>query len=124
LLLARAAAERAQLVHQIGLVTGGKQGARAVAARLLRSALSLRRNEWLGALIRLLRLVRRQPWIVPTFAAGVVRLRRAHVLRWLIVVGAIAGAAWWLRHRVRSAADRPERTGDGDEAAAADVASA
>lgn len=124
LLLTRAAAERAQLVHQIGLLTGGAVGGRAVVARALRSAFSLRRNELLGALTRLLRFVRHQPWVVSTLVAGVVRLRRARVLRWLFLVGAIAGAAWWLRYRVRSAADRPERPGDGDEAAAADVASA
>jgi hypothetical protein len=124
LLLARAAAERAQLVHQIALITGGAVGGRGVAARALRSALHLRRNDLLGALITLLRVARRQPWAVSTLVAGVVRLRRAHVLRWLFVVGAIAGAAWLLRHRVRSAADPAEQPSDGDHTAAADVASA
>lgn len=124
LLLARAAAERAQLVHQIGLVTGGATGGRAVVARALRSAFSLRRNELLRALIKLLRFARREPWVVSTLVAGVVRLRRSRMLRWLIVAGAIAGAAWWLRRRAEDAADRSEASGEGDELAAADSGSA
>jgi hypothetical protein len=123
LLLARAAAERAQLVHQIGLVTGGAVGARAVAARVLRSALSLRRNEFLGALTTLLRFARRQPWAVATLVAGVSRLRRAHLLRWLIVAGAIVGTVWWLRRRAPTAAHRSDDVpAEGDEAASADAA--
>jgi hypothetical protein len=125
LLLARAAAERAQLVHQIGLVTGGAVGGRAVAARVLRGALSLslRRNEFLGALMTLLRFARRQPWAVATFVAGVSRLRRARLLRWLIVAGAIVGTAWWLRRRAPTAAHPSDDVPvEGDETASADAA--
>ena len=123
LLLARAAAERAQLVHQIGLMTGGAVGGRALAARVLRGALSLRRNKFLGALVTLLRFARRQPWAVPTFVAGVSRLRRTRLLRWLIVAGAIVGTAWWLHRRAPTAAHRSDDGPvEGDETAAAAAA--
>jgi hypothetical protein len=122
LLLARAAAERAQLMHQIGLVTGGAVGGRAVAARVLRGALSLRGNEFLGALLTLLRFARHQPWAISTFVAGVFRLRHSRLLRWLIVAGAIVGTAWWLRRRAPTAAHRSDDVPvEGDETASADA---
>ncbi len=105
LLLTRAAAERAQLAHQIDRLRTRAAGRRSVAGFALRAILRARRSAPLGLLLTVLRFARRQPWLVSAVVAGAARLRRARALRWLLLAGAIAGAAWWLRRRIQTSAN-------------------
>jgi len=94
LLLVRAAAERAALADELGrfesrsshglpgLLFGGADGARR--SGLLRFATSTYRT------------VRAQPWLVPAVAG----IARSRTLRWLVLAGAVAAAAWWIRNSV------------------------
>lgn len=108
LLLARAAAERAQLAYQIDRVTGRTAGGRSVAAVALRAVFGLRRAGPLGVVLTALQIARRQPWLVSAVVASVVRLSRGRLLRWLVLTGALAGAMWWLRRRARNETDRTD----------------
>src|SRR5215470_1642382 len=86
LLLARAAAERAQLAHQVGLLTGGA-GTWTPATLAVRAAFALRRSSLIETILAALRVARRQPWIVSAVLAGFARLRRATLTRWLFAAG-------------------------------------
>ncbi len=112
LLLVRAAAERSALADQLdrlesrsshglpGLLFGGADGARR--SGLLRFATST------------YRIVRAQPWLVPTVAG----IARSRALRWLVLAGAVAAAAWWIRNSVTSLSTSDGE--DGSEAVAPD----
>src|SRR4029434_11036592 len=105
LLLWRAAAERAQLAHQVGLLTGGA-GVWTPATLAVRAAFALRRSGFIETVLAALRLARHQPWIVSGTLAGLSRLRRTTLTRWLVVAGVVVLAAAWLRRQIRRGSDR------------------
>jgi hypothetical protein len=98
LLLVRAAAERAQLAHQLDRIQGRTRGVRR-AAGVLAGSPKLAGTPLLGAAANAIRFVRSRPWIVPAVATGVSKLSRSRALRWALLAGAVATAAWWIISR-------------------------
>jgi hypothetical protein len=95
LLLVRAAAERAQLAQHLDRIQGRTRGVRRVAG-ILAGSPKLAGTPLLGAAANALRFARRQPWIVPAVATGVSKLSRSRALRWALLAGVVATAAWWV----------------------------
>src|SRR4029434_5169783 len=89
LLLWRAAAERAQLAHQVGLLTGGA-GVWTPATLAVRAAFALRRSGFIETVLAALRLARHQPWIVSCTLGRLSRLRRTTPTRSPVGVGGLA----------------------------------
>jgi hypothetical protein len=120
LLRVRAAAERAELTRRLDTIDARTRTGRAMASALLGGSRADARG-LLGVAASALRIVRRQPWIVPTVVGGMLRVARSRRLRWVLLAGAVVGALWWIR-RTHSAAEAPEDTAE--EAAANDEAGA
>lgn len=95
LLLVRAAAERAQLAHQLDRIQGRTRGVRRVAG-VLAGSRRLAGTPLLGAAANALRFARRQPWVVPAVVTGVSKLSRSRALRWALLAGVVVTAAWWI----------------------------
>ena len=95
LLLVRAAAERAQLAHQLDRIQGRTRGVRR-AAGVLAGSPKLAGTPLLGAAANALRFARRQPWVVPAVVTGVSKLSRSRTLRWALLAGVVVTAAWWI----------------------------
>jgi hypothetical protein len=111
LLLARAAAQRAQLAHQLDQLQGRTQGVRRVAGSVLGSRY-LPGAPLLIAAANALRFARRQPWVVPAIVTGATKLSRARTLRWVVLAGVVAAAAWWIRRSSETAAAEPGHAAD------------
>ena len=95
LLLVRAAAERAQLAHQLDRILGRTRGVRR-AAGVLAGSSRLAGAPLLGAAANAIRFARRRPWVVPAVVTGVSKLYRLRALRWVLLAGVVATAAWWI----------------------------
>jgi acetylornithine/succinyldiaminopimelate/putrescine aminotransferase len=106
LLLARAAVQRAQLAHQLDRLQGRTHGVRHLAGSVLGTRL-LSSAPLLMAAANAVRFVRRQPWVVPTVVTSVARLSRTRTLRWVVLAGVVAAAAWWIRQARATAAAAP-----------------
>jgi hypothetical protein len=117
LLLVRAAAERAQLAHQLDRFQGRTRGVRR-AAGILSGSPRLAGTPLLGAAANAIGFARRQPWIVPAVVTGVSRLSRSRALRWALLAGVVVTAAWWISRTpgfdaaAGSANDSPQENGD------------
>ena len=95
LLLVRAAAERAQLAHQLDRFQERTRGVRRVAGLLAGSPQGAG-TSLLGAAANALGFARRQPWVVPAVVTGVSQLSRSRTLRWALLAGVVVTAAWWI----------------------------
>jgi len=107
LLLARAAVQRAQLSHQLERLQGRTHGVRSMAGSVLGSRF-LPSAPLLIAAANALRFVRRQPWVIPTMVTGATKLGRTRILRWVVLAGVVAAAAWWLRQARQATAAAPD----------------
>jgi hypothetical protein len=96
LLLVRAAAERNALADQLGRLES--RSSHGLPGLLFAGADGARRSGLLRFATSTYRIVRAQPWLVPTVAG----FARSRALRWLVLAGAVAAAAWWLRNTVTS----------------------
>ncbi len=96
LLLLRAAVERAALADQLGQLES--RASHGLPGLLFAGADGARRSGLLRFATSTYRVVRAQPWLVPTVAG----IARSRALRWLVVAGAVAAAAWWIRNSVTS----------------------
>lgn len=92
----RAAAERNALADQLGRLES--RSGRGLPGLLFAGADGARRSGLLRFATSTYRIVRAQPWLVPTVASIV----RSRAVRWLVLAGTVAAAAWWLRNRVTS----------------------
>ena len=110
LLLVRAAAERAQLAHQLDRIQGRTRGVRR-AAGVLAGSSRLAGAPLLGAAANAIRFARRQPWVVPAVVTGVSKLSRSRALRWTLLAGVVATAAWWIT-RTPGPDDAPDSASD------------
>ncbi|HTN48681.1 MAG TPA: hypothetical protein VMK32_04545 [Burkholderiaceae bacterium] len=104
LLRARAEMERQLLLQQIDAIGGRTRAVRGIARALAGRRPSERALNLAATAIG---LVRRQPWIVPTVAGIAVRALRIRALRWALLVGGAAAAAWWLIRGKPAGADAP-----------------
>ncbi|MBS1135324.1 MAG: hypothetical protein H6R02_2465 [Burkholderiaceae bacterium] len=104
LLLVRAAVERAALADQLGRLES--RSSHGLPGLLFAGADGARRSGLLRFATSTYRVVRSQPWLVPTVAG----IARSRALRWLVLAGAVAAAAWWIRNSVTSSstADRED----------------
>jgi len=92
LLLVRAAAERAALADELGRFES--RSSHGLPGLLFAGADGARRSGLLRFATSTYRIVRAQPWLVPAVAG----ITRSRALRWLVLVGAVAAAAWWIRN--------------------------
>lgn len=106
LLLARAAAERAQIALQLEQFDGRTRATRQFVGGAIHGAQRVQGSTLFAAAAAALRLVRRQPWLVPTIVAGTSKLARSRSLRWMALAGVVAAGVWWVR---RSHESRPEQ---------------
>lgn len=97
LLLLRAAAERAALVESIDDLQ--LRASKGLPGMLLDQAGRSRSARILNLAARGIRLLRRQPWLIPSLVGGVARLARFRPLRWAALAALVAAGAWWLGHR-------------------------
>jgi hypothetical protein len=104
LLLVRAAAERIALADELGRLES--RASHGLPGLLFAGADGARRSGLLRFAISTYRIVRAQPWLVPTVAG----IARSRPLRWLVLAGAVAAAAWWIRNGVTSLS-----TSDGED---------
>jgi hypothetical protein len=98
LLLVRAAAERAQLAHQLDRIQGRTRGVRRAAGFLAGSS-QLTGAPLLAAAANAIRFARRQPWVIPAVVTGASKLSRSRALRWALLAGVVATAVWWISGR-------------------------
>lgn len=96
LLLARAAAERAQIVDQIDSLDLRTRSTREILGFALNGADQMRTSPALSTATTVVRFVRRQPWLVPIVVKGVSKLARSGPLPLGLVVGALALGVWWI----------------------------
>lgn len=105
LLLARAAAERAQLSLQLGQLEGRTQVTRHIFGSAVHGAQRLQSSTLFSVAAKSLRFARRQPWLVPAIVAGTSRLARSRSLRWVALAGVVAVGVWWVRRSRESGVD-------------------
>lgn len=110
LLLARAAVERAALAERLDVLE--LRSGRGLPGMLLGGAASAQRSGLLRAAVTGLRFARSQPWVVPTIAAGAMRLVRSRTLRWVALAAVVAAAVWWVRRQTAAAAPSGEPQGE------------
>lgn len=108
LLLVRSAAERAALADALERFEA--RSSHGLSGLLFAGAGSARRSGLLRFATATYRIVRAQPWLVPTVAG----IARSRALRWLVLAGAVAAAAWWIRNNVTASS-----TADGEDEAEA-----
>lgn len=98
MLLARAAAERAALAHQLDTLEARSHS--GVAGLILGGAQRARASGWLDVATSAVRIARSRPWLLPAVVGGITRLTRSRtLLRYMALAGAVAVAVWWLRKR-------------------------
>ena len=105
LLLARAAAERAQLALQLEQLDGRTRGTRRIFGSAVHGAQRLQSSTLFSLAANALRFARRQPWLVPAVVAGTSKLARSRSLRWVALAGVVAAGVWWVRRSRASGVD-------------------
>jgi hypothetical protein len=101
LLLARAAAERAQIALQLERLGARTRSVRGVAGTLFAGGTA---GSPLGLMARTVGFVRRQPWILPAAVKLVTAVVRSRTARW-VLLGAAAAAVWWIAHQPTATAE-------------------
>lgn len=110
LLLVRAAAERVALADQLDRLES--RSSRGLPGLLFAGADGARRSGLLRFATSTYRVVRSQPWLVPAVAG----IARSRTVRWVVLAGAVAAAAWWIKTSI--AASPPADSEDEAEAVA------
>ena len=108
LLLARAAAERAQIALQLEQLDGRTRVTRHIVGSAVHGAQRLQGSTFFSIAATALRLARRQPWLVPAIVAGTSKLARSRSLQWMALAAVVAAGVWWVR---RSRTYRSDATG-------------